>query len=56
LKQSAHRHGKLGHGLLRRATLSVLLLVAAYALLAYLALPMLWTHYEHQKRLARCRC
>jgi hypothetical protein len=28
------------------------LLIAVYALLAYLALPLAWTHYEHQKRLA----
>jgi hypothetical protein len=29
-----------------------LLLVAAYALLAYLVLPALWTHHEHQNGLA----
>ena len=29
-----------------------LFVVTAYTLLAYLVLPALWTHYEHQKRLA----
>jgi hypothetical protein len=29
-----------------------LLAVVAYALIAYLALPALWSHFEHQKRLA----
>jgi LssY C-terminus len=37
---------------LERALLLALSLVGAYALLAYLALPALWTHYEHQKGLA----
>src|SRR5215212_8517281 len=37
---------------LERALLLALSAVIAYALLAYLALPALWTHYEHQKRLA----
>ena len=40
------------HRRLERALLLALSLIAAYALLAYLALPALWTHYEHQKGLA----
>lgn len=37
---------------LERALLYALAVVIAYTLLAYLALPALWTHYEHQKGLA----
>jgi hypothetical protein len=37
---------------LRRFLLLALTIVLAYAVLAYLALPALWAHYEHQKRLA----
>jgi hypothetical protein len=37
---------------LERFLLLALTIVLAYALLAYLALPALWAHYEHQKRLA----
>jgi hypothetical protein len=37
---------------LERALLLALTIVIAYTLLAYLVLPALWTHYEHQKRLA----
>jgi len=37
---------------LERALLLALFVVIGYALLAYLALPALWTHYEHQKGLA----
>jgi hypothetical protein len=40
------------HSRLERALLLALTLVVIYALLAYLALPALWTHYEHQKGLA----
>ena len=40
------------HARLERVLLLALSLVAVYALLAYLALPALWTHYEHQKGLA----
>jgi hypothetical protein len=40
------------HARLERALLLALSLVGGYALLAYLALPALWTHYEHQKGLA----
>ncbi|HKH01969.1 MAG TPA: LssY C-terminal domain-containing protein, partial [Bradyrhizobium sp.] len=40
------------HSRLQRALLLALSVVAAYALLAYVALPALWTHYEHQKGLA----
>lgn len=37
---------------MKRAALLLLLGVAGYGLLAYLVLPALWTHYEHQKGLA----
>ena len=37
---------------LERYLLLTLLVVAAYISLAYLLLPALWTHYEHQKGLA----
>ena len=45
--QDLHAHARL-----ERALLFALAVVIAYALLAYLALPALWTHYEHQKGLA----
>ena len=37
---------------MKRAAWLLLLAVAVYVLLAYLALPAWWTHYEHQKGLA----
>ena len=37
---------------LERFLLYTLAIVLAYTLLAYLALPALWSHYEHQKKLA----
>ena len=37
---------------LRRASVILLLTMAVYILLAYVALPLLWTHHEHQKGLA----
>jgi hypothetical protein len=37
---------------LHRFLVYTLLLVFAYTALAYLALPLLWSHYEHQKGLA----
>jgi len=37
---------------LERFLLWTLAIVFVYTLLAYLALPALWTHYEHQKKLA----
>ena len=42
----------------RRAAASLLLtlvILGGYGLLAYLVLPVFWTHYEHQRGLARCR-
>lgn len=39
-------------GRMRRASAVLLLTIAAYILLAYIALPLLWTHHEHQKGLA----
>nr|WP_051677424.1 LssY C-terminal domain-containing protein [Bradyrhizobium sp. URHD0069] len=40
------------HQRVKRTALLALLVVAAYTLIAYLVLPMVWTHYEHQKGLA----
>ena len=37
---------------MKRAALLLLSLVIAYALSAYVVLPAIWTHYEHQKGLA----
>jgi hypothetical protein len=39
-------------GRLRRAAAILLVTMAAYILLAYIVLPVLWTHHEHQKGLA----
>ena len=36
----------------KRGAQLFLFIVTAYTLLAYLVLPAIWTHYEHQKRLA----
>ncbi|MCA6124213.1 LssY C-terminal domain-containing protein [Bradyrhizobium sp. WSM 1704] len=38
---------------MRRARWLLLLVLAAYLLAAYLLLPAFWTHYEHQKGLAK---
>src|ERR1700755_519462 len=35
-----------------RVAWTLLVVVAAYGLLAYIVLPALWTHHEHQKGLA----
>jgi hypothetical protein len=43
----AHHHARL-----ERVLLTLLVIVAIYAGIAYLLLPALWTHYEHQKGLA----
>jgi hypothetical protein len=43
----AHHHARL-----ERALLTVLAVVLVYAAIAYLLLPAIWTHYEHQKGLA----
>jgi hypothetical protein len=40
------------HSRLERVLLVSLLVVALYTLLAYLVLPLFWTHHEHQKGLA----
>ena len=40
------------HARLERVLLLALAVVIGYAVLAYLLLPALWTHYEHQKGLA----
>jgi hypothetical protein len=37
---------------LERFLVAAMAVVLAYTLLAYLALPLLWSHYEHQKKLA----
>ena len=39
-------------GRLEQFLLAALGVVSAYTVLAYLALPALWSHYEHQRRLA----
>jgi len=39
-------------GRLRRTIKVTILLLAIYGLTAYLVLPTIWTHYEHQKQLA----
>ena len=40
------------HGGLRRASTLILFILCGYGLLAYIVLPELWTHYEHQRGLA----
>ena len=45
-------HDLQHHARLERVLSFALAIVTVYALLAYLALPALWTHYEHQKDLA----
>lgn len=45
--QALPHHSRLG-----RALLLALSVIIAYVLIAYVALPALWTHYEHQKGLA----
>ena len=40
------------HGGLRRAGVLALVVLGGYGLIAYLILPGLWTHFEHQKGLA----
>ncbi|WP_406677437.1 LssY C-terminal domain-containing protein [Rhodopseudomonas infernalis] len=47
-EQPRHKH----HPRLRRAGLVTALFVTVYALAAYLALPLFWTHYDHQRGLA----
>ena len=43
----AHHHARL-----ERVLLTLLTVVLVYAAIAYLLLPAVWTHYEHQKGLA----
>src|SRR5580704_2160561 len=43
----AHHHARL-----ERVLLTLLAVVLVYTAIAYLLLPAIWTHYEHQKRLA----
>jgi len=40
------------HGRLEQCLLTLLGVVLVYTALAYLALPALWSHYEHQRKLA----
>ena len=40
------------HGRLEQCLLTIIAVVLVYAALAYLALPALWSHYEHQRKLA----
>jgi hypothetical protein len=41
-----------GHSKLRVALAVLAVILAVYGLMAYIVLPMIWTHYEHQKGLA----
>jgi LssY C-terminus len=43
---------KAKYARLDRVLMTLLLVVLAYALMAYLVLPVFWTHHEHQKGLA----
>ena len=43
----AHHHARL-----ERVLLTLLVVVLGYTAIAYLVLPAIWTHYEHQKGLA----
>jgi hypothetical protein len=45
-------HDQYHHARLERVLSFALAILSIYAALAYLALPALWTHYEHQKDLA----
>src|SRR5437763_12904169 len=45
-------HPHSDHARLERILLLALSVVALYGALAYLVLPALWSHYEHQKGLA----
>lgn len=45
-------HVRRHHARLERVLLTLLGIVIAYTALAYIVLPMFWTHYEHQKGLA----
>jgi hypothetical protein len=52
---SDHHEPQLGahhHARLERVLLTLLAVVAVYTAIAYLLLPALWTHHEHQKGLA----
>ena len=44
--------GEKKRGGLRRAATLILFILCGYGLLAYIVLPELWTHYEHQRGLA----
>jgi LssY C-terminus len=44
---NAHQRGRL-----ERVLLTLLVVVLAYTAIAYIVLPAIWTHYEHQKGLA----
>ena len=40
------------HSRLRTAIVAAVVFLVAYGIIAYIALPFAWTHYEHQKGLA----
>lgn len=46
------RSEPLSKARLKRVAAAIFVIVSGYALLAYLALPDFWKHYEHQKKLA----
>jgi len=45
-----HRH--VSHARLERVLLALMTIVLGYTAIAYIALPAIWSHYEHQKGLA----
>ncbi|WP_052764039.1 LssY C-terminal domain-containing protein [Microvirga massiliensis] len=49
--KTRHRHAILVPSWLRKGLIVAAALLGAYALLAYVALPSVWTHYEHQRGL-----
>jgi hypothetical protein len=48
----ARAHRARHHARLERVLLTLLAIVGVYTAIAYVALPALWSHYEHQKGLA----
>jgi hypothetical protein len=51
-KRTADMRPRRRHRRVRQTVLLSLMLLSLYGLIAYMLLPILWTHYEHQKGLA----
>jgi len=51
-KRTADMRPRRRHRRMRQTVLLSLVLLSLYGLIAYMLLPILWTHYEHQKGLA----